>query len=78
MVQNDLKHGDFIEVRRGVVIDPFDQVLTTSVVDSTSHRARGVQGGKSTAKDKRSNKEGSSAGHRTGAPTGYRGDGRGS
>lgn len=77
VVQIDLEHRDFVEMGRGVIVDPFDQVLTSSVIDSISHRARGVQGGKGAAKNEGSNQENSSTGHRAGAPTRDRGDSRG-
>jgi len=72
MVQIDLEHRDFVEVGFGVVIDPLDQVLTTSVIDSISHRARRVQGCENTAESERSNQEGLSAGHRARTPVGDR------
>ena len=68
MVQIDFEHRDFVEVRRRVIINPFDHVLTASVIDGTSHRARRVQGGKSATEDEGSNQEGLSAGHRAGMP----------
>lgn len=78
MVQIDLEHRDFIEMGREVVIHPFNQVLTTSVIDGARHRASGVQGGKNTTENERGDEEGLSAGHRAGAPTRYREDGGGS
>lgn len=55
VIQIDLEHRDFVEAGQGVIVDPFDQVLTSSVIDGVSHRTRRVQGSKSAAKKKRSN-----------------------
>jgi len=63
VVQIDLEHRDFVEVGFGLVIDPFDQVLATSTIDSICHRACRVQGRENTAKGERSDQEGLSAGH---------------
>jgi len=68
VVQINLEHRDFVEVGFGVVIDPFDQVLATSAIDSISHRARRVQGCENTAKSERSDQEGLSTGHRAETP----------
>ena len=78
LIQMDLEHRYFVEVGCGVIIDPFDQVLTASVIDGISHRTRRVQGGKSTAESERDDQEGLSVGHRAGVPTGTEEDGRGS
>lgn len=51
VVQINLEHRDFVEVGCGVIVDPFDQVLTSSVIDSASHRARRVQRAKSAPKN---------------------------
>ena len=68
MVQIDLEHRDFVEVGFGLVIDPFDQVLATSAIDSVSHRARRVQGCENAAESERSNQEGLNADHHAEAP----------
>ena len=73
VVQIDLEHRDFVEVGGRVIVYPFDQVLTASVIDSINHWTRRVQGGESVAKNERSDQECLNGGHRVGAPTRYRG-----
>ena len=68
VVQIDLEHRDFVEVRGGTIVDPFDQVLTASVIDSISDRACGVQGSEGTAENERDDQEGLNADHRAEAP----------
>jgi len=78
VVQINLEHRDFVEVGFWVVIDPFDQVLATSAIDSVSHRACRIQGCENTAESERDNQEGLSAGHRAETPVRGEEDGRSS